>query len=177
MSTDIQSTLAWKPVGSGSLELIDWLNWDFLQGRFASCFLFFVPCFLPFSSYKRSKCVSSTRNYLFSSAWIEYEKDGVSLLVIILHCQSQVCMAWTGLVNQLLFLSYSHDKWGWRLLPSSVDKSMLYWYPDNSAKDRSANDTSAKPGVRMPTVRRDNSANETTVRRSSVRRSGVRMRL
>ena len=111
-----------------SLESIDWLNWDFLQGRFASCFLFFVPGFLPFSSYKRSKCVSSTRNYRFSStsAWIEYEKDGVSLLVIILHCQSQVCMAWTGLVNQLLFQSYSHDKWRWRLLPSSVDKSMLY---------------------------------------------------
>ena len=56
----------------------------------------------------------------------EYEKDGVSLLVSILHCQSQVCMAWTGLVSQLLFLSYSHDKWKWRLLPSSVDKSMLY---------------------------------------------------
>ena len=93
------------------------------------CFLFslFVPCFLPFSCYKRSKCVSSTRNYLFSSAWIEYEKDGVSLLVIILHCQSQVCMAWTGLVNQLLFLSYSREKWRWRLLPSSVDKSMLYY--------------------------------------------------
>ena len=109
-----------------SLESIDWLNWDFLQGRFASCFLFVVPCFLQFSSYKRSKCVSSTRNYLFSSAWIEYEKDGVGLLVVILHCQSQVCMAWTGLVNQLLFLSYSHDKWRWRLLPSPVDKSMLY---------------------------------------------------
>ena len=30
------------------------------------------------------------------------------------------------LVNQLLFLSYSHDNWRWRLLPSSVDKSMPY---------------------------------------------------
>ena len=66
--------------------------------------------------------MSNTRNYLFSSAWIEYEHGGVSLLVIILHCQSQVCMAWTGLVNQPLFLS--HDKWRWRLLPSSVDKRM-----------------------------------------------------
>ena len=27
--------------------------------------------------------MSSTRNYLFSSAGIEYEKDGVSLLVIL----------------------------------------------------------------------------------------------
>ena len=55
---------AWKTIDSQPcIESIDSFK-TFVQGRFAS-FFFFVPCFLPFSSYKRSKCVSSTRMIIF----------------------------------------------------------------------------------------------------------------